>query len=724
MPPLYGGTAERNIVAMMRQMQLVEKVLSYDPSAREDLINKAYVFAMRAHGTQKRASGDPYFSHPVEVAGILTDYHLDTESIVTALLHDTIEDTLATRKEIDDLFGVDIGRLVDGVTKLSKVELRSDKTQQAENFRKLLLAMSDDIRVLIVKLADRLHNMRTIGYLKPDKARRIATETMEIYAPLAERIGMNDVREELQNLSFQVMDPHAYQSINARLDLLRSKAGNLIERMKGALLDTVSKAGVQATVTGREKRPFSVWRKIQRKHISFEQLTDVFAFRIIVDDADACYRALGAIHRRYRMIPDQFDDYISLPKRNDYQSIHTAVIGPERLRIEVQIRSKEMHEKAEYGVAAHWLYKTGDSDKALPDLEKARWLQELLDIMNDASNPDEFLEHTKLNMYADQVFCFTPKGRLIELPQGATPVDFAYAVHTDLGNTCVGAKVNGRLVALHAQLKNGEQVEILTSSEQTPPAIWENFVVTGKAKAAIRRSARSKERIEQVEVGRRLLDTTFSAARRRLVDKSLIEVLPLFRVDNLEELYAGVGSGTIAARDVLGAVHPAEKRTRRRKKDGKHADDGVLSVHGLTPGVAVHYGDCCHPVPGDRIVGISQPGKGIFIHTIDCAALELYQDMPERWLDVAWSGTEADEQQRLAGRIEVEMTNRPGTLSKLSTVIAQQEGNIANLRTVRRTSDFFVLELDIEVRDVRHLADIISAISTEPGFARVERIRG
>ncbi|MDF1719373.1 MAG: bifunctional (p)ppGpp synthetase/guanosine-3',5'-bis(diphosphate) 3'-pyrophosphohydrolase [Minwuia sp.] len=709
---------------MMRQMQLVERVLSYDPKAREDLINKAYVFAVRAHGSQKRASGDPYFSHPVEVAGILTDYRLDTETIVTALLHDTIEDTLATPEQIEREFGPHVAQLVDGVTKLSKMELKSDETQQAENFRKLLLAMSDDIRVLVVKLADRLHNMRTIKYLKPEKARRIALETREIYAPLAERVGMNDIKEELLDLSFQVLDAKAWSSIDQRLEMLRAQAGNLVVRMQLALQETVRGTGLIAEISGREKRHFSIWRKLQAKRITFEQLADVYAFRIIVDNADACYRMLGAIHQRYPMVPDQFDDYISIPKRNGYQSLHTVVLGPEGVRTEIQIRSREMHERAEFGVAAHWHYKAGAKKGSQPDAEQERWLRELLEILHEASDFDEFLENSKLNMYADQVFCFSPKGRLIQLPAGATPVDFAYAVHTDLGDTCVGAKVNGRAAPLHTPLKNGDQIEVLTSSEQTPQAIWEDFVVTGKARSAIRRTTRLLVRAEHVELGRRLLDTTFQAARRRPTEKSMLSLLEPLRLEGLDDLYHGVGTGTISSRDVLGMLYPSERARRRsRAKPKTRVATDAVPVRGLTPGVGVNFATCCHPIPGDRIVGINDAGKGIHVHAIDCGNLELYQDVPERWLDAAWTGDAAASQNYVA-RIEAEIANRRGMLSRTTTVIAEQDGNIANIATSRRTDDFFRMVIDIEVRDVHHLADIIGALSGEPGMSRVERVRG
>lgn len=707
---------------MMRQVQLVESVLAYDPAADDARINRAYVFAMKAHGSQMRASGDPYISHPLEVAGILTGYRMDVDSIITAILHDTIEDTKATREEIADLFGEDVARLVDGVTKLSQLELISDETQQAENFRKLLLAMSDDIRVLLVKLADRLHNMRTIGYLKPAKRERIALETMEIYAPLAERVGLHEIKEELQDLSFQVMQADAYSTITTRLQELRSQAGDLISRMKAELEQQLEEAGIKAKITGREKRPFSIWRKLEHKQIPFEKLADVFGFRVIVDDTDTCYQALGAIHQAYPMVPGEFDDYISTPKRNNYQSLHTVVIGPERMRTEIQFRSEEMHERAEFGLAAHWRYKEGARAGTGPAIEEERWLRELLDILNDAASFKEFLDHSKLNMYADQVFCFTPKGRLIQLPQGATPIDFAYALHTDLGNTCVGASINGRQRSLHAILRNGDQVQIHTSSEQSPDPAWEDIAITGKARAAIRRATRIKARREHMDMGQRILEATFSAARRRFSPRNLGNVVLSLGYPGVEDLYVAVGIGALAPRDVLAEVHPAETEPRRRLRKKKKEGDDALPIRGLVPGHAVHFSECCHPIPGDRIVGIAHEGRGIHIHVIDCGSLDLVQDMPERWLDTSWTGG-ADDGRLHVGRIDAEMPNRPGMLNHATTVIARHDGNIVNLKMAKSTPDFATMTLDIEVRDVRHLNEIMDALSREPGIDRVSRPR-
>src|SRR3984957_717536 len=488
---------------MMRQFELVERVKAYDPSANEDAINRAYVFSMKAHGAQKRASGDPYFSHTVEVAGILSGMKLDAAAISTGLLHDTGEDTLATLEEIEKLFGPEIARLVDGVTKLSRLELQSDQTKQAENFRKLVLAMSEDIRVLLVKLADRLHNMRTLRFIKDaDKRRRIARETMEIYAPLAERIGMHEMKDELEDMAFGELYPEAREGIKTRLAFLKDKGGDIVTRVLVELQKTLREGGVRAELSGREKSPYSIWRKMQRKNVGFEQLSDIMAFRIVVDNIEACYHALGVVHSRYPVVPGRFKDYISTPKANNYRSLHTGVIGPERQRIELQIRTREMHEVAELGVAAHWVYKTSQ-----PGIEgrQYRWLRELLDILEHASDPQEFLEHTKLEMFQDQVFFFTPKGDLIELPRGSTPVDFAYAVHSEIGDTCVGAKVNGKLVPLRTALVNGDQVEIITSKAQTPSPTWERFVVSGKARARIRRFVRTQQRQQYLDLGKAIL---------------------------------------------------------------------------------------------------------------------------------------------------------------------------------------------------------------------------
>ena len=714
---------------MIRQYELVERVRAYDPQVDEDVLNRAYVFSMKAHGSQKRASGDAYFVHPLEVAGILTHYKLDSQTIATALLHDTVEDTLATQEEIERAFGPEIGKLVDGVTKLGRIELQSDQSKQAENFRKLLLAMSEDIRVLLVKLADRLHNMRTLSFIeKPEKRQRIARETMDIYAPLAERIGMRQIQDELEDLAFAELNPDARESIVARLKFLREKGGDLVARVTDQLKRVLAEDGVEAWVSGREKTPYSVWRKMQRKNVAFEQLSDIMAFRVVVRDVGDCYRALGVIHSRYPVVPGRFKDYLSTPKPNGYRSVHTGVIGPEQQRIEIQIRTRELHEVAEYGVAAHWSYKDG---RPAGEGKQYRWLRELLDILDHASDPQEFLEHTKLEMFQDQVFCFTPKGELIALPRGATLVDFAYAVHSEVGDHCVGGKINGRMMPLRTALSNGDQVEIVTSKAQTPSPTWERFVVTGKARARIRRFVRTQQRAQFVSLGRSMLQKSFQREGYEFADKAIENVLKIFKCQATDDLYALVGEGQIGEREVVGAVFPGSKQgakgdkvvTLARGRSKAKARGAAVPIKGLIPGMAVHYAGCCHPLPGDRIVGIVTTGKGVTIHTIDCETLSQFQDTPERWLDVAWDVGAADPSERI-GRIALVVANEPGALGALSTVIARNEGNITNLKITNRTQQFWEMLIDVEVRDLKHLTNVIAALRATPAINAAERARG
>jgi guanosine-3',5'-bis(diphosphate) 3'-pyrophosphohydrolase len=717
---------------MIRQFELVERVKAYDPQADEDALNRGYVFAMKAHGAQTRASGDPYFSHPLEVAGICTNYRLDTASIVTALLHDTVEDTGATIPEIRGLFGPEVARLVDGVTKLNRIELQSEHARQAENFRKLVLAMSEDIRVLLVKLADRLHNMRTLRFLNDhEKRRRIASETMDIYAPLAERMGMQEMKNELEDLAFAELNPHARESILARLSFLREHGGVLIPCIIGQLHETLRANDLEADIVGREKTPYSIWQKMQRNNLNFEQLCDIMAFRLIVPTQEDCYRGLGIVHGAYPVIPGRFKDYISTPKPNGYRSLHTGVFGPERQRIEIQIRTLEMHEIAEYGVAAHWHYKQGITQ---PNGRQYRWLRELLEILEHAGGPEEFLEHTKLEMFQDEVFCFTPKGDLINLPTGATPVDFAYAVHSEIGDKCVGAKINGRLMPLRTVLQNGDQVEIITSRAQTPSPTWERFVVTGKARARIRRFIRSKEREQYLELGRSILDRAFSAEGYECSDKALEGVLKNFKQASIDDLCAQVGAGNFNARAVVEAVLPGIRKKRsfvekvvplaRARHKKPQAKGQGIPIRGLIPGMALHFAGCCHPLPGDRIVGVVTTGKGVTIHTIDCETLEEFAETPERWIDVSWDVGDGEADGAVhVGRVQVTVLNEPGSLGSLTTVIAKNEGNISNLKITNRTMQFFDILVDIEVRDVAHLIDIIAALRATPAVNSADRAR-
>lgn len=725
-------TVARKPPRLMRQYELVERVKSYDPNADEDLLNRAYVFSLQAHGAQTRASGDPYFSHPLEVAGILTEMKMDSTTIATALLHDTVEDTNATLAEIEKQFGTEVAQLVDGVTKLSRIELQSDQTKQAENFRKLLLAMSADIRVLLVKLADRLHNMRTLYHIKaPEKRQRIAHETLEIYAPLAERIGIEKMQNELQDLAFAEINPDARDSIVARLAYLRAEGGNLAEKIRTTLQGLLTKEGVHAVVEGREKKPYSIWRKMTRKDMGFEQLSDIMAFRILVDNVGECYQSLGIIHNHYFGIPGRFKDYISTPKPNKYQSIHTTIIGPERQRIEVQIRTHEMHEIAELGVAAHWAYK----QDAVHDGTEYRWLRELLDIVEHAQKPDEFLEHTKLELFQDQVFCFTPKGDLISLPRGATPVDFAYAVHSRVGDACVGAKVNGRMVPLRTELNNGDQVDIITVKNGTPSPAWERFVVTGKARARIRRFVRTQQRTEYVALGRAILEKLCKQENVDFGEKPFEAVVKNFQAATLDDLFASIGASLQSPRDVFYAAFPELKNKPQEKlpssmeeaeqklKNRPNAKATPLMLKGLIPGMAVHFARCCHPLPGDRIVGIVATGRGVTVHTTDCETLESFRDMPERWIDVDWGDAKNPEESSLVGRLTIVVTNQPNSLGALTTIIGKSNGNILNLKIINRSTDFFDILVDVEVKDINHLMNIIAALRANPAIISVDRTK-
>ena len=696
---------------MLRQYELVEKVRSYDPDADEGLINRAYVFSMKAHGDQQRASGDPYFSHPIEVAGILTELKLDDQTIATAILHDTIEDTLATPQEIEKLFGKDVARLVDGVTKLSKIEAQSENERAAENLRKFLLALSDDIRVLLVKLADRLHNMRTLHHIpSEDKRRRIARETMDIYAPLAERIGMYELMTEMQTLAFRELEPDAYASITRRLKQLTESGGDLVNRIGLGLQLYLADNGLEAEVTGRQKHPFSIWKKMAERHISFEQLSDVMAFRIIVDDVADCYRALGLIHRRWPMVPGRFKDYISTPKRNGYRSLHTSVIHDSKMRIEIQIRSREMHEQAERGLAAHWAYKEGkpQGDMNIP------WVDDLVEILDHAESPEELLEHTRMAMYQDRIFAFTPKGELIQLPKGATPVDFAYAVHTDLGDRTVGAKVNGRVVPLRTMLENGDQVEILASEAQHPQPSWLRFVATGKARAGVRRFVRHKEREETIELGRKIYDEIVQRLPAELDKDAQKRALKKLKIENEDELMIAIARKRVSDEALMEALMPgsaggdvAPRPLGQRK---------AISIKGLTPGVAYHLAQCCHPIPGDRIVGLRREDEEIEVHVIGCDTLASGVDAD--WLDLAWGeGSDGG-----AARLAVILRDIPGALGAMSGILGAKHANIVNLQLVHRDGSFQTFHLDIEVHDLAHLHAIIAALREADPVSSVERI--
>jgi GTP diphosphokinase / guanosine-3',5'-bis(diphosphate) 3'-diphosphatase len=743
-------SAEVRRQPMMRQYELVERVRAYNPNTNEALLNRAYVYAMKAHGDQRRASGDPYFSHPIEVAAILTDLKLDDATIAAALLHDTIEDTEATRAEIDTLFGPDIGRLVEGLTKLKKLDLVTKEAKQAENLRKLLLAIADDVRVLLIKLADRLHNMRTLHYMPEASRKRVAQETLDIYAPLAGRMGMHEMREELDDLAFRELNADACQVVTARLTGLEERSRYLISEIESQLTKKLAERGIKALVKGRRKRAYSIWRKMERKSVGFEQLSDIIGFRVVVRTLADCYQALGIVHTSWPMVPGRFKDYVSTPKANDYRSIHTTVIGPGKQRVELQIRTEEMHEIAEYGIAAHALYKdgTGSPTELLSRESTAyAWLRRTIELLAEGSNPEEFLEHTKLELFHDQVFCFTPKGKLIALPRKATCIDFAYAVHTDVGNMAVGAKINGKVAPLASELVNGDEVEIITSKSQiAPPAAWESIVVTGKARAAIRRATRVAVRTQYAGLGRRIVERLFQRAKIEYSDEKLTGALPRLARSSIEEVMAAVGRSELKASDVARAMYPdyKEERAAANASSGRRSESGwfglrrlrsvkakvpedakqqtAIPVRGINTDLPVRFDPNGGAVPGDRIVGILTPGEGITIYPIQSPELSQHEEHPERWIDLRWEAE--DTPRRFPARIVVQSMNEPGSLAQVAQVIAEHDGNIDNIHMQRRAPDFTDLTIDLEVYDLKHLTAILAQLRAKPVVSKAERVNG
>jgi RelA/SpoT family (p)ppGpp synthetase len=732
----------------MRQYELIDRVKQYNPKTDEDLLNRAYVYAMRAHGEQKRASGDPYISHPLEVAAILTELKLDDATIAAALLHDTIEDTDATRAEIDRLFGHEIGLLVEGLTKLKRLELVSKEAKQAENLRKLLLAIADDVRVLLIKFADRLHNMRTLAHRPPEARRRTADETLEIYAPLAGRMGMQEMREELENLAFRELNPEAYKVLSERLETLTARSSGWITEIEQQLTKKLADRGIAAEVSGRRKRPYSIWRKMERKAVGFEQLSDIFGFRVLVGNLGECYQALGIVHTTWPVVPGRFKDYISTPKQNDYRSIHSTVIGPGKQRVELQIRTRDMQQIAEYGIAAHALYKDeqGSPTEMLSRESSAyAWLRRTIELLAEGSNPEEFLEHTKLELFHDQVFCFSPKGKLIALPRGATAIDFAYAVHTDVGNMAIGAKINGKIGPLSAPLQNGDEVQILTSTAQTaPPAAWESIVVTGKARDAIRRATRDAVRNQYSGLGRSLVERLCQRAKIEYSDEKLQGALPRLARASIDDVMAAVGRGEMKPSNVVRAMYPDYKDERvtpvapksesgwfglkwakavKFKVPDKGGAGTAIPIRGINTDLPVRFAPKGGAVPGDRIVGIMTPGEGITIYPIQSDALKQFEDEPDRWLDVRWD-VDDEVPQRFPAQLAVHSVNEPGTLAQIAQVIAEHDGNIDNIRMTRQSPDFTELTIDLEVYNLKHLTSIISQLRAKKVVANAERVSG
>jgi len=710
--------------------ELLEHVRKHNPQADMKKIEQAVLVAYNAHSKQFRASGEPYILHPIAVATILADLKLDTISIITALLHDTVEDTELKTEDIKKLFGKDVAKLVDGVTKLEKIEYQPENLKQAENFRKLLLAISVDIRVLLVKLADRIHNMRTLHHITDAKKRyRLAHETMEIYAPLAERIGIHKFKNELQDLAFIELHADVRNSIASRLEFLRKAGGGLINLIEKEITEELHRNNIDAQVSGREKTCCSIWYKMQHKDVTFEQISDIVAFRVIVADIPTCYKTLGVIHSKYHTISDGFKDYISTPKSNGYQSIHTIIMGPEKRCIEVQIRTQHMHDVAELGVAAHWAYKQGI--KQITEGTQFRWVRELLEILENTNSPEEFLENTKLEMHYDQIFCFSPKGNLIALPKGSTPVDFAFAVHSDIGLSCIGAKINGRIVPLKTHLSNGDQVDIIRSKVPMASPAWEQFVVTGKARAEIRKFIRARQINEYISLGRALIAKSFKQVHRKYDDNELEPALGPLKRKSVTELLSAVGEGSINRNEVLQILNNLEDSSKSKspfsllrfnsKKPLKLKDNNSMPIKGLIPGVALHFAGCCNPLPGDSITGVVNSGKGVTIHISDCEMLKTFADTPERMIQVSWE--EAD-QQVFIGRLKLTISNEVGSLAEITNAIARTSANVTNLKVIGRSLDFFELLIDIEVKDSAQLSSITTVLRMLNSVHTVERVRG
>ena len=694
---------------MIRQFELVERVRDYNPNTDEDLLNRAYVYGAKMHVNQKRANGEPYFGHPLEVAAILTDLHLDDASIVTAVLHDTIEDTEATHDEIAELFGEEIADLVDGVTKLSQLELSSKEAAQAENFRKLLLAMAKDVRVILVKLADRLHNMRTIGNLRPEKRERIGPRDDGHLRPAAGRMGMQNIRDELEDLCFEVLNPEARTSIMRRFIKLRRDHGDIIPEITGQIRSFTDAAGLDVEIVGREKRPYSIWRKMEEKRRGFTQLSDIYAFRIICRDEDECYRALGAVHRNWRVVPGRLKDYISSPKANGYRSLHTTVYSSSGARTEIQIRTRDMHQVAEQGVAAHWAYKDGVKVENPFAVDPYQWLRNLVARLEKGDEPHEFLDQVRLEMFHDQVFCFTPQGDVIGLPRGATPIDFAYSIHTKVGKHCAGAIVDGHRVPLWTRLRNGQQVEIVTAKGQSPSPHWEDIAVTGRAKAAIRRELRDRLRSEHVKLGRDLATQAFARAGRDAGDKAFAVAVERLGMDSIDDMLADLAQGRVTVAQVIGAVYPSQPEDDQTA----HEPEIRQRVTGtrLRRGQRIRFCDGCWPLPGDRIMGVSGP-DGITVHTSFCPMLEAYENDLDSWHDLSWHADASKSASNVA-RVEVVLANQPGALGQVCTLVGELHANIDNLSMYDRKPDFFKVTMDLEVRDTKHLGDILGALRAQ-----------
>ncbi|WP_412507413.1 RelA/SpoT family protein [Roseovarius sp. SYSU LYC5161] len=700
---------------MIAADDLIGLVRTYNPKTNEDLIRDAFAFGAKMHDGQFRHSGEPYFTHPVAVAGILAEQQMDDATLVTALLHDTIEDTKASFQTVEHRFGREIADLVEGVTKLTNLQLTDAASKQAENFRKLFMATARDLRVTLVKLADRLHNMRTIKSMRPDKQVQKTRETMDIYAPLAGRMGMQWMREELEDLAFRVLNPEARNSIIRRFITLQRESGDVIEKITTDMENELDRAGLMAEVYGRAKKPYSIWRKMQEKDQGFSRLSDIYGFRIITGTEAECYAVLGVIHQRWRAVPGRFKDYISQPKSNGYRSIHTTVSGRDGKRVEVQIRTREMHEVAETGVAAHWSYRDGERVENRFAVDPARWVAAMTERLDEGHDHDEFLDFVKLEMYQDQVFCFTPKGDVIKLPRGATPIDFAYAIHTRIGHATVGAKVDGLRVPLWTRLKNGQSVEVITAEGQSPQVTWVDIAVTGRAKTAIRRALREEDRERFIRLGRELARVAFESIGKKATDKALGTAAKAMGLATTEDMLEQLGSAHLTSREVVRAIYP-----ELAEADGPEIEPR-RAVVGLAADQSFRRAQCCQPVPGERIVGITQRGQGVVVHAIDCDVLAQYEDQPDRWVDLHW----ADGTHRAGNTVTMELTisNDAGVLGRVCTLIGEQEANISDLVFLDRKPDYYRLLIEVDLRDVEHMHRIMTALEAESHVSAIGRHR-
>jgi GTP pyrophosphokinase len=724
---------------MLTSNELIAKIKLYNPRVNSSLIQKAYILSKDAHGSQKRHSGDSYFSHPIAVAEIIADLKLDEQSIITALLHDVVEDTDLTLDDINEAFGDEVSRLVDGVTKLGKIDVANinENERLAENFRKLAMAMSQDIRVLLVKLADRLHNMRTLHFV-PSKEKKIkkAAESLEIYAPLAGRIGLSKIKDEIQELAFEIIDPQARLQIIEKLTEIREKNKDLIEKILQQLTEIFKNENFEVEIQGREKKPYSIWLKMKRQNIGFHNLHDIMAFRIVVKNVGECYRALGIVNSSFNMIPSTFKDYISTPKDNGYQSLHLAILGPFNKKIEIQIRDISMHEISELGVAAHWNYKEKINKKTKNKIaivgkenDEYRWIRELIALFENAESASEVLKNNKLSMHHDEVFCFTPNGDIFNLPLGSTIIDFAYAVHSEVGNRCISAKVNGAITPLRQRLENGDQVEILTSKNAKPSPNWLQFVTTSKAKTAIRNFIRNEKYGEYSVLGKAILQKFFLSKNVEFSETILEKSLSKFAKKNTADLCFKVADGTISRHDVFKVIYPDYETENKHLKNSKSQQKSTnknhsLPIDGLVDGMAIRYAGCCSPIPGDSIVGIINTGTGVTIHNQMCLNLKNLALNPQRVLDVCWKSDDKIGDETYSSQIRVVVENISGALADITNIIAKKKMNIGHIKTTNRCSDTFEVVINIDVKSVEHLEEMLSALRMSKKTIEVERIAG